>query len=152
MSTPTLSSPRTPPRVTRQFGYAVAVLVNAVLLYAVNVWPGWDAVPFLTGDFRLVLGLVNASMLVALVVNLVYLAGDPAWVRAVGGLLTTGVGLAALLQMWRVFPFEFTGDGAGWDAVFRVAIALGVVGSVVALVLAVVGLVTAGRTAHRARG
>lgn len=132
---------RTPSRAARRTGYAAGVLVNALLLYAVNVWPGWEAVPFLTDDFRRVLGIVNASMLVGVVTNLVYLYRDTARVRAAGSLLTTGIGLVALVRMWQVFPFDFGGDWSGWDEVFRLMIGVGVVGSVVALVVAVVGLV-----------
>ena len=70
---------RTRPTVgARRFGYVVAVLVNAAMLYAVNRWPGWEVLPFLTADLVLVLGLVNASIVVNLAANLVYLVRDPA--------------------------------------------------------------------------
>ena len=53
---------RTGPRATSpapggpRFGYAAGALVDVLLLLAVNAWPGWEAVPFLTGEavaFRL---------------------------------------------------------------------------------------------------
>jgi len=62
----------------RRLGYTIAVVVNAVLLYAVNVWPGWQAVPFLTAETAAVVPLVNASVLVSLVANAVYVAHAPA--------------------------------------------------------------------------
>ena len=80
---------------TRRAGYIVSVLVNAVLLYGINVWPGWQAVPFLTEDLRLVLGLVNASIIVSLVANVLFLAKDPPWFKALGDAITTSVGLVA---------------------------------------------------------
>ena len=46
MSTRTESA--APSRVGRRVGYAIGALVNVALLVALNVWPGWDAVPFLT--------------------------------------------------------------------------------------------------------
>ena len=49
---------------TRRTGYVIAVLVNLALLVGINVWPGWDAVPFLTGETELVLPIVNASITV----------------------------------------------------------------------------------------
>lgn len=55
---------RRPQVGARRIGYAVAVLVNVALLYTINAWPGWEAVPFLTEDLRLVTGLVNASIVV----------------------------------------------------------------------------------------
>ena len=130
---------RTRPTVgARRFGYVVAVLVNAAMLYAVNRWPGWEVLPFLTADLVLVLGLVNASIVVNLAANLVYLVRDPRWLRALGDLLTTAVGLVALVRMWQVFPFDFSGDWAGWTLVVRILLGLGIVGSAIGLVTACV--------------
>lgn len=122
----------------RRVGYVVAVLVNAAMLYAVNRWPGWEVLPFLTADMVLVVGLVNASIAVNLAANLVYLARDPRWLRALGDLLTTAVGLVALVRMWQVFPFDFSGEWAGWTLVARILLGLGIVGSAIGLVIACV--------------
>jgi hypothetical protein len=119
----------------------VAVLVNAAILYAVNVWPGWQALPFLTDDVSLVLGLVNASILVNVVANLVYVVADPRWLKALGDVLTTGVGLAALLQIWRVFPFDFSGSSFDWALVVRIAVGVAIGGSAIAIVVALVTFV-----------
>ncbi|MBG0825186.1 hypothetical protein HS048_31330 [Planomonospora sp. ID91781] len=35
-----------PVAAARRFGYSVAVIVDTVLLYMINVAPGWQAVPF----------------------------------------------------------------------------------------------------------
>ena len=50
-----------PPVAARRFGYVLAALLNAVLLYAVNVWPGWESVPFLTADTALELREHNVA-------------------------------------------------------------------------------------------
>lgn len=47
MAVTTTPSRQRPAVAARRFGYVVAVLVNLALLYAVNAWPGWDALPFL---------------------------------------------------------------------------------------------------------
>ena len=112
--------PKRPVVAARRAGYVVAVLVNAAILYAVNVWPGWQALPFLTDDVSLVLELVNASILVNVAANMVYVVADPHWLKALGDVLTTGVGLAALLQIWRVFPFDFSGNSFDWALVVRI--------------------------------
>lgn len=135
--TKTATRPR-PTVGARRFGYVVAVLVNAAMLYAVNRWPGWEVLPFLTAEMVLVLGLVNASIVVNLAANLVYLVRDPRWLRALGDLLTTAVGLVALVRMWQVFPFDFSGDWAGWTLVVRILLGLGIVGSAIGLVTACV--------------
>jgi hypothetical protein len=133
--------PKRPVTAARRAGYVVAVLVNAAILYAVNVWPGWQALPFLTDDVSLVLELVNASIMVNLVANMVYVAADPPWMKALGDVLTTSVGLAALLQIWRVFPFDFTGNSFDWALVLRVAVGVAIGGSAIAIVVALVSFV-----------
>jgi hypothetical protein len=125
----------------RGVGYVVAVLVNVAALYAVNVWPGWQALPFLTEDMRLVLGLVNASMLVSIVANMVYFVADPRWLKALGDIVTTAVGIAALVRMWQVFPFDFSGSSFDWALVVRVAMGVAIGGSAIALVVAFVSFV-----------
>lgn len=126
---------------TRRFGYAVAVLVNAAMLYAANRWPGWEAVPFLTDDTQGVMGLVNASIVVSLAVNVVYLVRDPSWLKALGSLLTTAVGLAALVRIWRVFPFDFAGSTFDWTLVVRILLGVAIVGSVIGIVAGLVSFV-----------
>ncbi|TRW46973.1 hypothetical protein [Georgenia yuyongxinii] len=138
----TLSEVHPRPAVaSRRVGYVLAAMIDAALLYAVNAWPGWDAVPFLTPDTAAVLGPVNASLLVGLVANAVYVVHDAWPVRALGDLATTSVGLVALVRLWQVFPFDFGAAASSWDLVARVLLALGILGSVVAIVVALVRLV-----------
>lgn len=132
---------RRPSATARRTGYLVAAAVNAVLLYLLNQSPGWEAVPFLTAQTPQVLPLVNASMAAGLVANLVYLFADPPRLRALGDLVTTGIGLAAMVKIWQVFPFSFDKGGIPWETVFRVALAVGIVGSAIAIVAALVALV-----------
>ena len=127
----------------RRAGYAVAMTVNLVLLFLVNVTPGWQAVPFLTESTTDVLLLVNLSMVVAVVANAVYSALDPPWVRALGDAVTTSVGLASLVRIWQVFPFEFDTSSVPWDLVARWVIGIGIFGCVVAIIVALVRFVRA---------
>jgi len=132
-------------RADRRIGYTAAVVVNALVLGAVNRWPGWDAVPFLTDDTRLVLGWVNASIVVGLVANLVYAVADPPRLRAFGDGVQNVVGLAALVRIWQVFPVDLPQDGFDWGLLARWVLAVGMFGSVVGLLVALVRLVR-GRT------
>lgn len=135
----TLTAPRNrPAATTRRFGYVVAVLVNAVLLYAANVSPGWEAVPFLTADAVLVMGLVNASIIVNLAANAAYLITDPPWFKALGTVLTSVVGFAAAARIWNVFPFDFTGSAVDWTLLVRIVLALALVGSAIGAIVSVV--------------
>jgi hypothetical protein len=130
-----------PSAAGRRFGYAIGAAVNGVLLYLTNAEPGWRSVPFLTEDFTRVLALVNLSLVAGLVANLLYVLYDRRWFRDLGGIVTTGAGLAATIQLLRVFPFVFTDTSVDWDTVVRWLLVLGIAGTVIALVVQVVTLV-----------
>ena len=127
----------------RRAGYAVAIAVNLVLLYLINVAPGWQAVPFLTESTTEVLLLVNLSMASGVVANAVYSAFDPPWVRALGDAVTTTIGLASLVRIWQVFPFDFDTTTVPWDLVARWVIGVGMFGCAVAIIVALVRFVRA---------
>ena len=137
---------RRPSPASRRAGYLVAAGINGLFLYLVNRRPGWESVPFLTDETEQVLGLVNASITAGLVANLVYLFVDPPRLRSFGDLVTTGIGLAAMVRIWQVFPFSFDEGGFPWETVFRWVLGLGIVGSVIGIVAALVTLV---RGTHR---
>jgi hypothetical protein len=124
-----------PPVGVRRFGYFVAVLLNAGFLYVINIWPGWQAVPFLTSETRLVLDLVNASIVVNLLANVVYAVADPRWLKALGDAVTTAVGLVVMVRFWDVFPFDFGDTTIDWALVTRCVLALGIVGTAVGVVV-----------------
>ena len=143
MSTATTSPSRRrtkarPSRAARRFGYVVAIVLNAAMLYAINVWPGWDVVPFLTDDTVDVLEVVNASIVATMAANLVYVFRDPPRVKALGDVVTTVVGLVAMVVIWRVFPLDLS---SGWETVARALLAIGIVGSGIAIVTGIVRLV-----------
>jgi hypothetical protein len=114
-ATPERDAGRRPSAAVRRSGYLIAILVNGAILYVVNVWPSWHAVPFLTSAKTAVLPWINASIIVGMVANAIYLFVDPRWLRAAGDVVTTAVGLAAMLQLWAVFPFAL-GPGDTLDA------------------------------------
>ncbi|MDV3220421.1 hypothetical protein [Intrasporangium sp.] len=132
-----------PSVLARRGGYAVAMAVNITLLVMVNEAPGWEAAPFLTERTTEVLWLVNASLVAGVVANGVYLAVDRPWVRALGDALTTAVGLASLVLIWQVFPFAFDTTTVPWDLIARWVIGIGIVGSVVGIIAALVRFVRA---------
>jgi len=136
----TLATPRRESATARRVGYAIAVAVNAALLYLVNVSPGWRTVPFLTDGTTDVLPWVNASFVAAIVANSLYALVDARWFRAAGEILVTSVGLAALVRFWQAFPFAFDSDGLPWDVVVRWVLAVGAVGSVIGIIVNAVTL------------
>lgn len=144
---PVHSAPRharpLPGQLSRRVGYTVAMVLNVALLVLVNVVPGWQALPFLTDDFAAVLWLVNASIIAGVLANAVYVVHDPPWVRALGDVVTTSVGLAALIRMWQVFPIDFAETWVDMDLVARWVLAVGIAGSVVGIVAGAARLVRA---------
>jgi hypothetical protein len=99
--------PRRPPPPARRAGYLVAAAINGVIWYLANIHPTWHAVSVLTANARLVLPWFNLSWLATMAANLVYVAYDPRWLVAAGNVLTTTLGLAALISLLSVFPFDF---------------------------------------------
>jgi len=128
-------------RSARRFGYTVAICINAVLLYLVNATPGWQAVPFLTDEVPAALDWVNASIVAGIVANFLYVLVDRPRFRAFGELVVTLIGLAALVRLWQVFPFTFDNEGVPWSTVVRWVLAVGMVGSVIAVIVNFVKLV-----------
>jgi hypothetical protein len=125
---------------TRRAGYLVGAAINGMLLLAVNLWPGWQVVPFLTVDIERVLLMINLSLAAGLVANLGYALHDAPRVKALGGLVTLGVGGAALIGLLRVFPFDFGDASFDWALVVRILLTVGLVGTAIGMIVQLVAL------------
>jgi hypothetical protein len=130
-----------PTVAARRMGYVVGAVVNVALLYAVDIWPGWEVVPFLTAEAASVLVLVNLSIVTNLAANAVYLVYDEAWLKALGSILTTTVGMITLVRILQVFPFDFGGSSINWQLVTRFLLIIGIVGSDIGIIVAFIALV-----------
>src|SRR5262252_10342502 len=128
---------RRPSAGSRRAGYGLAIVFGTALLVILNGSPGWQAIPFLTSDTPQVLWLVNLSLAAGIAANLVYLVDDPPWLKSLGDLATTGIGLAAAIRIWQVFPFDLSG---GWPAAVRAVLVVAITGSCLALVVQIVAL------------
>lgn len=126
--------------VTTRGGNIGSVLVNAVLLWGINIWPGWKVVPFLTADMERVLGMINASLTAGIIANLIFVVIRNRGVMALGNLAVLGIGLAATLRMLEVFPFDFGDSWSGWPVAVRVLLVLGIVGSIIGMVVEIVAM------------
>ena len=119
-------------------------VVNAIMLYLVNVAPGWHAVPFLTAETVLVLPAVNATLVASIVVNVITAVVRGPRLAALGDVVTIGFGFVALVELWTVFPFDF-GPDSPWTLVTRIVLALGFVGSVLGVLVSLVRIATGRR-------
>lgn len=123
-ATPDSSARSRPPRWARQVGAAVSAGFNLLLLYLINVAPGWEWVPFLAPEFVEVVDLINASLWLGLALNLSYLLADPPWARPLGDAVTGVIGAVVLWQLWQDFPFVLSGGWTDWEDALRVGLAI----------------------------
>jgi hypothetical protein len=120
---------------SRRVGYVIAVLVNTVLLFLLNVSPGWAAVPFLTATFTQVLPWINLSLAVSVVANVLYVAFDQRWFIAGCQIVLSAIALIVAMQLLRVFPFDFSAYQFDWQQVTRISLSIGVLGSAVSVLV-----------------
>lgn len=137
----TVRTRRRPGPAARRVGYVIAVVVNLAMLYAVHVWPGWSALSFLTADTRLVLGLLDASMVVGVVINVIYVGYDGPAVKAPGDILTSALALAVFVRIWQVFPFDFAAVTT-FDAALlvRFVVVIAAIGAAIGLIVQLAAL------------
>ena len=136
---PPRAARRRPTRGRRRTGYAVAALVDVLLLLMVNGWPGWEAVPFLADDFDRVVGILNVSFVVHGLAQLAYMVADPPWLRGLGDAVTSVIGIALMARMWQVWPFTTGDDWSGWGLALHVLLAVGIAGAAIAVLVGLVG-------------
>ena len=127
----------------RRFGYLLAALINAVMLWIAHQLLDWEWPGFLTPDFDDVLPIISASFVVSIVANLVYAWSDRWPIKPAGELITSAVGFVAALAIWRVFPFEFSGDD--WSWLVRIVLIVAMVGSMIGAIVQLANLVRGGQ-------
>ncbi len=123
-------SPARPDRLRRRSGYVAAIVVQLVGLYLVRHLVEWE-VPLLTPSFDRVVPYIELSILVSLAVNAAWLVLDPPWFRS---LLQIGVnlaGLAPIVRMWQIFPFDLGADDRVWRVALRALLVVALAGTVV---------------------
>lgn len=133
-----LRSARTPTATGRVLVHLLGALVNVLVLLAIHAWPGWDVLPFLTDETPRVLGVLDAALVAGIVVHLVQLVRGPGWLGPAGLVVTSAFGAAVCAWVFQVFPFDLSG---GWETLARVLLVVGVVGSSIGAVAALVSLV-----------
>jgi hypothetical protein len=113
----------------RHAGYVASVVIDVLLLYAAHNLLAWG-VAFVTPAWAEVLWAVDLSLQASIVANALFLVYDAAWFRNLAGVATTGTGLLAGYELYRVFPFEL----GRWSDLAR----LGLLAVLVALGIALV--------------
>ena len=129
---------RRPSRGTRQFGYGISIVVQVALLILVNSLVEWDIAPFITDEFNDLVPYINVSLVASMVVNAVYFAFDPRWFKSFTQAILNVISLVVIVQIYRIFPFDFSGSDLNWAVLVRtglvvlmVLVAIGIIGEVV---------------------
>lgn len=122
----------------RRFGYLLAIAVNLVLLYLINVAPGWQAVSWLTPAAAELVGLANLSLAVGIAANALFVLADPPWFKALGDALVTAVAAILTGRLLQVYPFDFTGWGTDWSWLVTTVLVVALIGMIIAVVVNIV--------------
>ena len=122
-------------RTGRRIGYLAAILVNLLIYGFINVWPGWESFDFVTVEAADVVPLINLSIAVTILVNLVYVVYDGYRVKALGETITSAVTLLVSIVVLSVFPFDFSAYAFPWTLLTRIVLLVAVLGSGIAIIV-----------------
>ena len=100
-------------RSTRQVGYIVAIIVNAVILTIAHNLTSWG-LPFVTSAFPETLWAINLSLSATIIANACFLVYDAPWFRDLAQIVLNIFAVVVALVTYRVFPFDF-GDARAND-------------------------------------
>jgi hypothetical protein len=135
-------TPKTRGTLARRAGYAVAMLVNTILLSIVHSLPQWR-LPILTPAFSDTLWAFDLSLGATIVANALFFAYDEPWFRDLMQIALSGLALVVAATLYRVFPFDF-GDATSNNrarlvvVVVIFAICIAIIAQVVAWLVGVI--------------
>ncbi len=138
------------PATGRRFGYFIAAAINGALIYVVHNVLEWGWPPWITAEWEDVLGLLTLSLVVAVAVNLAWIAYDPAWIKSAGNLVESIISLWVTIRILQVFPFDFSPYDFNWEGVVRAVLIFALIGVSVAILVESIKLIARGfRTTAR---
>ena len=128
------------PTAGRRFGYAVAIVVNAIGLYIVQNLLEWD-ISFVTSDFAQVDGLISLSLIATIGANVLFLFFDPRWFKGAVEAWSQAISLLATLRLLQVFPFDFDEWAGPWEQVARAVLIIAAIGTAIGILTSIRNLV-----------
>lgn len=141
----TMSSPpgrRRVPTTGKRVGYVIAAAFNALFLWIAHQLLDWQWPRFLTDEFADVLPLITVSFVAGIVVNLAYVWYDDPWFKSVGEIVNGAISLAVAIDMYAVFPFDFSSYATDWSWLARLVLIVAIVGTSIGVVVEVVRVIT----------
>jgi len=125
----------------RKVGYAVAVLVNAVMIWVADSITSWG-IPFITDSFTAVQWAFNLSFLAAIIGNLLLILHDPKWFHGFVRLVMNSFGFVVALTVFFIFPFDFSAyTSFNWAGLAKILLVIGLVGSAIGIVVEALSLI-----------
>lgn len=122
----------------RRFGYLLGIAFNLLLLYLINVVPGWEAASWLTPVAGELVGFANVCLWVGIVVNALNVLADPPWLRALGDAANCVLAAILLGRLLQLHPFDFTGWDVDWRPLLTILLVVALVGTAIAAIVNVV--------------
>lgn len=128
------------PSGVRRLGYSVTIALSVGLLYVANNLLEWNAAPFITEDYERILPVLNAAFIATVVVNVIWILYDAAWIRSLGRIILNLIAIGALLLTLNVFPFNFAAYTFNWEALVTFLVLFLILGLVVVTIAEIVKL------------
>lgn len=119
----------------RRIGYGITVAINLGILWIANNLLEWGWFSWLTEDFETVLPWLNASLVATVISQAIYLFRDEPSLKRPVDMVANGVSLLATIQLWRVFPFDFSDYAFNWAVMVRVILGLAIFGMSIGLIV-----------------
>ncbi len=112
--------------------YIANIIFNLIFLWILSRVPHWN-IPFLADDYMVVLLVMKINCLVQIAANIVLLILFIRPLRYVVKIIAEAAGLAALMVMYYLYPFDFSNfHNLGWlDKVLPILFIIGMVVTVV---------------------
>ena len=115
-----------------RFGYIIAIVVNALLLYVIHHLLDWN-VFFVTERFSEVLWALDLSLQATILANLLFLVYDAAWFKHLAQIVLNLLSILATFILYWVFPFDF--GLAWWNQLVKFALLLAIAGMAIAIIV-----------------
>lgn len=87
--------------------FVVAIIFNLIFIYIVNQIPYWD-ISFITSAWIETLWILNLSLVVTIIGNLLFLYYHPQWFRSLAQIVMSAFAFWAIKTLYAVFPFSFS--------------------------------------------
>ncbi|MGZ7119187.1 MAG: hypothetical protein ACXVH2_05730 [Methanobacterium sp.] len=107
--------------------YITAIIFGLIFLYIANNLLNWN-IYFITGALNQVLWIINLSIIVTIIGNILLLAYSPQWFRHVIKIIINIISLISIYFVYIVFPFNFYNSFINWGvSIFLILIMIGIV-------------------------